>query len=255
MENLLGSTNTILTISTSHWRSFSQTLTTGSIYIVAGDIDSINFAAGMTQQTSEVSGIPVGLLGLDRLLAKEFLGSTVRLYQIIKQPGDNLFTRDLLSTNILTNQTINGQAVTFELTAISAAISRPSPYYTSSNCLNSLGQRKCGFALTTAVRQEVVSVSNNGQTITLAAAPSGLSFLTNYRWEMVIGRSTYLINPATVAPLGPIINLIGSIQGQPKFVAVRQHCNLSFNQCGVYGQQGRFNGNLLLKNEGINVNL
>ena len=69
-----------------------------------------------------------------------------------------------------------------------------------------------------------------------------------------MGTTRYLVDRANSTTSN--IKVVGTIQGQPQVIVVQKHCNRTINTCStVYNNLAQFNGNILLKSDGLVVNI
>jgi hypothetical protein len=251
-QRLLIGVAPVIVLSTANWHyGTNATLAPETIRLITGDVESFLVQSPLNKRSSGFLDIPMLPLGYERVISREFIGATVRFYQVnpVPAPTGQEFVREKLWTGTVTNQMVSPQSVKFELTSLAADINRPSSLNTSTACMNLFGEGLCKFVRTSNLYREVLTVSNSGRSVQLTA-PVVLNPL--YNWELVCGATAFLVSGQS-AP--DTLQLVGSVMGKPKYVGLREHCNLSLKSCNRYGQTTRFNGNPMLARETLNSNL
>jgi hypothetical protein len=223
-----------------------------TVRIVSGSIESYLVNPNVTRRSSNLQEIPVNPIGYQRLLSRELVGCWYRFERLHQIDSQNMIPI-LLNSGIVTGQTLSPTKFGLELTTQSADTRTLSPYVTSTDCMNSLGQQKCQFSLQTPVARAVAGISNRGLVITLATP---FTTVTGYQYELLVGRSTYLLDSSLMTVGSSVtVPLKTPVSGRPSFVYIRENCNRTLAQCNVYGQTVNFNGNLFLRADTVNINL
>jgi hypothetical protein len=223
-----------------------------TVRVVTGIIESYLVNGNVTRRASNFTELPVDGIGYQRLLSRELVGCWYN-FDRLHLLDNNTLVPVTVNSGIVTGQDVNPLKFSLELTSRSADTRNLSPFLVSTDCMNSLGQQLCRFTVSPPVARAVAAVSNRGLTVTLA---SGFTVVANYQYELLVGRTSYLLDTALMA-VGSNTNIAlkTPISGRPSFVYIREHCNRTLTQCAIYGQTPSFNGNPFLKADTINANL
>jgi hypothetical protein len=215
-------------------------------YIYTGDQEAVSIGKTLAGNPSSFKNIPGEVIPAGVVLSRQLIGTNFNL-KIVTFNG-LVATETSIFTGQIGKVTQRNLSVDLELISDSSRLTTTSRFKTSTNCMNTLGEGKC-----TVNREPVILavVGISGDTFQIG---TGFIFNSGVNYEVIVGTTRYLVDRANSST--SLIKVVGTIQGQPQLIIVQKHCNRTINTCSaVYSNLAQFNGNILLKSDGLVVNI